>query len=135
MRKALRVLATAAATTTVFAAVMAGSGGTAFAEVGAPSFSEGASGFNVFCAQEAVYEATQGNSATPDGDFGPQTQASIVAYQKSEGLQPNGEVGPLTGSKMWQMLDWDIETNYSGNFETPWGVPISHCYQVLPTTS
>lgn len=134
MRKAIRVLASAAATTTVLAAVMVASGGTAFAEVGAPSFSEGASGFNVWCAQEAVFEATQGTSATPDGDYGPQTKVSIVAFQKSEGLQANGEVGPLTGSAMWQMINWDIQ-DYGGNFETPWGVPVSHCYQVLPTSS
>ncbi|TDT97541.1 putative peptidoglycan binding protein [Streptomyces sp. 846.5] len=132
MRRTIRLLVSAAATA---AAVIAASGGTAFAAVGAPSFTKGASGFNVYCAQMAMYEASQGTSATPDGDFGSQTLASVVAYQKSEGLQPDGEVGPLTGSKMWQMINWDIQDSYTGNFQTPWGVPISHCYQVLPTTS
>lgn len=31
-----------------------------------------------------------------DGDFGPKTKASVVAYQKSKGLQPDGIIGNVT---------------------------------------
>lgn len=31
-----------------------------------------------------------------DGDFGPETMAAVVAVQKSQGLAPDGIVGPLT---------------------------------------
>ena len=36
---------------------------------------------------------------------------------------------------MWQMIALDLQNPAAGgDFRTPWGVPISHCYQVLPTT-
>jgi len=31
-----------------------------------------------------------------DGDFGPGTEAAVIAFQKSEGLLPDGKVGPNT---------------------------------------
>ena len=136
MRKSIRAAVSAAAVATAMAVVTAASSGTAFAQVGAPSFTEGASGFNVYCAQMAMFEDSMDTSTTPDGDFGPQTLAAVIAFQKREGLQPDGEVGPLTGSAMWQMISWDIQKPAAGgNFMTPWGIPISHCYQVLPTNS
>ena len=136
MRKTVRALATAAAMAVTVAVVTSATGGTAFAAVGVPQITEGASGFSVYCAQDAMWEFTQGNSASPDGSFGPLTLASVKTYQKSVGLKPDGEVGPLTGSQMWQMLNFDIQHDiYGGDFMTQWGVPMSHCYQVLPTTS
>lgn len=40
--------------------------------------------------------------ATPDGSFGPHTQAVVVAWQKAHGLSADGVVGPLT----WASLGW-----------------------------
>lgn len=35
-----------------------------------------------------------------DGEYGPQTEAAAVVYQKSVGLKPDGNVGPLTWSAL-----------------------------------
>jgi len=134
MSKAIRMIAATVATATALAVVTAASGGTAFAAVGAPSFSRGASGFNVYCAQEAVYEQFHGTVAAPDGDFGPVTYSNVVKFQQALNLQPNGEVGPLTGTQMWLIIQRNDEY-FNGDFQTPWGVPMDHCYQVLPTSS
>ena len=33
---------------------------------------------------------------TPDGSFGPKTQAAVIIFQKTNGLVPDGSVGPNT---------------------------------------
>ena len=44
-----------------------------------------------------TYLNTKGyNSGTPDGNFGPKTQTAVVAFQKANGLVPDGSVGPNT---------------------------------------
>jgi len=35
-----------------------------------------------------------------DGDFGPHTQAAVIAFQLSKGLAPDGEVGPRTAAAL-----------------------------------
>jgi peptidoglycan hydrolase-like protein with peptidoglycan-binding domain len=134
MAKATRRITAVAVAAAAAALLTLTTTGTAFAEVGAPSFGEGAQGFNVFCAQTAMWDNSQGNSATPDGSFGPQTLASVLVYQDDFGLKADGEVGPKTGTAMWNTIAFNIKY-FGGDYGTPWGVPISHCYQVLPTTS
>lgn len=43
----------------------------------------------------------QAGGMTPDGVFGPKTEAVTEAWQRSHGLQVDGIVGPLTWSKLW----------------------------------
>jgi hypothetical protein len=39
--------------------------------------------------------------ATPDGGFGPKTEQLVIAWQKNNGLKPDGVVGPATWKKMF----------------------------------
>jgi len=41
---------------------------------------------------------------TIDGEFGPHTQAAVVAFQLSSGLTPDGEVGPQTAQALGVQL-------------------------------
>jgi lysozyme len=55
----------------------------------------GSSGAEVTTVQQAL--AGKGFLAgPPDGHFGPETAAAVLAFQKSEGLAADGTVGPLT---------------------------------------
>ncbi|MBC3841151.1 peptidoglycan-binding protein [Streptacidiphilus sp. 4-A2] len=75
--------------------------------------------------------------ATPDGSFGPQTLKVVERFQEQNQLKQDGQVGPLTGTAVWhwtQNLIGHIEAG-GGSIQTPWGVPLTNCYQVLPTTS
>ena len=40
----------------------------------------------------------------PDGEFGPHTQAAVVAFQLTHGLTPDGEVGPTTAEALGLQL-------------------------------
>ena len=53
------------------------------------------SGADVLALQQAL-KARGFNPGVPDGDFGPGTEAAVIAFQKSEGLTPDGIVGPQT---------------------------------------
>jgi peptidoglycan hydrolase-like protein with peptidoglycan-binding domain len=58
-----------------------------------------ARGADVVALQEALQ--THGfNPGPADGDFGLGTQAAVIAFQKSEGLEPDGVVGPLTRDRL-----------------------------------
>ena len=59
----------------------------------------GARGADVVALQQAL--KTHGfDPGVPDGDFGPGTEAAVIAFQKSEGLTPDGIVGPQTRDKL-----------------------------------
>lgn len=53
----------------------------------------GSSGDQVKALQIAI-------GASPDGVFGPATQAKVIAFQKEHGLTPDGVVGKQTGRKL-----------------------------------
>jgi peptidoglycan hydrolase-like protein with peptidoglycan-binding domain len=40
----------------------------------------------------------------PDGEFGPHTNAAVVAFQLFQGLVPDGEVGSQTAKKLGVLL-------------------------------
>jgi peptidoglycan L-alanyl-D-glutamate endopeptidase CwlK len=52
-------------------------------------------GADVVALQRAL-KARGFDPGVPDGDFGPGTEAAVIAFQKSEGLTPDGIVGPQT---------------------------------------
>jgi dienelactone hydrolase len=56
---------------------------------------QGSSGAAVTALQQKL-QALGFYSGAIDGDFGPQTQAAVIAYQKSQGLTADGIVGPKT---------------------------------------
>ncbi|MBD5533617.1 MAG: LysM peptidoglycan-binding domain-containing protein [Lachnospiraceae bacterium] len=64
----------------------------------------GSSGQDVITLQYLLNVAAEFNSAIPapaqDGNFGRETQQSVVAFQRAAGLEPDGMVGPLT----WRAL-------------------------------
>jgi peptidoglycan L-alanyl-D-glutamate endopeptidase CwlK len=58
-----------------------------------------AHGADVMALQKAL--AARGfDPGAPDGDFGPGTEAAVMAFQRSEGLAPDGVVGPRTLDKL-----------------------------------
>ena len=64
----------------------------------------GSSGQDVITLQYLLNVAAEFNSEVPapkqDGNFGRETQQSVMAFQRAAGLSPDGIVGPLT----WQSL-------------------------------
>lgn len=63
-----------------------------------PLIKRGATGSAVTRLQEMLNAATYRNKNTleVDGSFGPKTQAQVIHYQMDRGLDPDGEVGPIT---------------------------------------
>jgi peptidoglycan hydrolase-like protein with peptidoglycan-binding domain len=58
----------------------------------------GDSGEGVTQIQNALVAA--GYKVVVDGKFGPQTQQAVLSFQKANGLQQDGVVGPLTWAKL-----------------------------------
>lgn len=59
----------------------------------------GAEGANVRLLQTSLN--AHGGGLTVDGDFGPKTERAVIAFQKANGLKPDGIVGRLT----WAALE------------------------------
>src|SRR5690554_1469511 len=63
----------------------------------------------------------------PDGIFGPQTQQSVIFFQKSQNITPDGIVGPITWSLLydgWEMIN---NPNDEESLYTPYYLP-NHAY-------
>lgn len=58
----------------------------------------GSSGSDVSQLQKFLND--HGAHLTVDGQFGPITEAAVKAYQKSQGISPDGVVGPITWGKI-----------------------------------
>lgn len=64
-------------------------------KIGDPVITEGVISADVTEVQKILQG--QGYNVGPiDGNFGPQTKAAVIAFQKSKGLMPDGIVGPDT---------------------------------------
>jgi len=60
----------------------------------------GSSGSDVQKVQAALNDIFEEQIET-DGEFGPQTEAMVMAFQEDQGLDADGEVGPLTWTKLF----------------------------------
>jgi Putative peptidoglycan binding domain len=71
----------------------------------APSqtLSPGATGSEVKTLQQAL-KALGYDPGTPDGTYGPSTEAAVKAFQTANGLTADGVVGPATLAKLQQAL-------------------------------
>jgi len=56
-----------------------------------------------------------GGGLVVDGNYGPKTQAAVIAFQKANGLTPDGIVGPLTAQKLAQMGGGNTQTTDTGS--------------------
>src|SRR5690554_7397102 len=68
----------------------------------------------------------------PDGIFGLQTQQSVIFFQKSQNITPDGIVGPITWSRLydgWEMLN---NPNEVESLYTPYYLP-NYAYHNQPT--
>ncbi len=65
-----------------------------WARLDPPLTKQGAKGDAVKLLQHLL--GKNGHPVTVDGDFGPNTKAATVAFQKGAGLSPDGDAGPLT---------------------------------------
>ena len=103
------------------------------AAVGVPQILEGDQGFAVYCVQDAINWSIPEHLSL-DGTFGPLTLKGVKDFQYIANLpQIDGQVGPQTGTDIWAAIQDQIDT--VGNLSTPYGIPLSHCYQVVPTSS
>lgn len=104
----------------------------AHAAVGVAQVRQGDAGFAVYCVQDAIDWSIPEHLAL-DGSFGPATFKGVEDFQRVAYLHVDGQVGPQTGTDVWAAIQDQIST--VGNLATPYGIPLSHCYQVIPTYS
>jgi peptidoglycan hydrolase-like protein with peptidoglycan-binding domain len=60
----------------------------------------GSSGTPVVELQQRLNDAGANPPLAVDGKFGPGTQRAVIAFQRANGLQPDGVVGPKTRAKL-----------------------------------
>jgi Putative peptidoglycan binding domain len=61
---------------------------------------QGSQGSQVRTMQQRLLE--RGWAITADGNFGPQTHQTVVAFQREQQLVPDGIVGPATWAALWK---------------------------------
>lgn len=61
-----------------------------------------------------AYLADRGYAVQVDGYFGPGTQTAVMHFQQSNGLVPDGLVGPITWSTMYPAGGWEAP-DYDGD--------------------
>jgi peptidoglycan hydrolase-like protein with peptidoglycan-binding domain len=66
----------------------------------------------------AVIKLQQMLGLTPDGIFGPKTQAAVIAYQQQNGLKADGIVGPLTNAKLNASNNTQTQNNINTKDQT-----------------
>ena len=91
-----------------------------------PSVSRGAYGEAVRSIQ--YFLSAHGISTGVDGDFGPQTESAVVAFQSTNGLASDGVVGPQT----WPVLV--IMTQQGSNGHAVRAVQSQLSHHAIPTT-
>jgi peptidoglycan hydrolase-like protein with peptidoglycan-binding domain len=90
-----------------------------------PTLQNGSSGADVTRLQRILVELKLLDYTGIDGNFGPQTEAAVKAFQQSKGLVVDGIVGTMT----WQALPADPDTPELSNGST--GSEVSAMQQVL----
>ncbi|MGC0416838.1 peptidoglycan-binding domain-containing protein [Embleya sp. AB8] len=78
----------------------------------------------VWCVQKLINDSPAPAWIETDGEFGPDTEAAIIAFQiwardNGWGTVPDGDVGPITGNALLLSFSCDLD---------------SYCYDYLPTT-
>lgn len=69
-----------------------------------PLVKDGSQGYAVSQLQSMLNKVSYRNQKKleVDGSFGPQTKAQVIFYQMDRGLDPDGEVGPLTWGRLYE---------------------------------
>lgn len=81
-----------------------------------PTIRNGSRGPAVEELQQKLNQAGATPALAVDGIFGPLTRAAVVAFQRAQGLEPDGIVGPLT----WGRIDEMGLTSSVGRVERQW---------------
>ncbi|MFI9362999.1 peptidoglycan-binding protein [Kitasatospora sp. NPDC053057] len=129
-------IAKAATATAVAGATLVTLAGPASANPNAPTIGYGnvTSGAAVWCVQHNFnyFINNWTNHAFPniaeDSQWGPETNAAIVWFQKYKELQPDGLVGPQTGERVLILGD----PYYTGN--DTYYPQNSYCWKYIPST-
>jgi peptidoglycan hydrolase-like protein with peptidoglycan-binding domain len=87
-----------------------------------PTLKNGSSGMVVARLQNVLANGAPGQWLTGpgpvDGDFGPQTKASVVAFQKWGGVKSDGVVGDATWSVSLHAVSATLESAVGLDFAT-----------------
>ncbi len=79
----------------------------------------GTSGKEVQALQSLLGRSGTGPALTPDGRFGRKTHAALVAFQRQNGLKPDGVIGPGTAKALgWNYRPTDTKP-YIIRYDTP----------------
>jgi peptidoglycan hydrolase-like protein with peptidoglycan-binding domain len=83
-----------------------------------PTLREGSSGQAVRELQEALKEIGH-DPGSVDGQFGPQVEAAVRAFQQERGIPADGVVGPITWRNIDEFAEFDEPTLQAGSTGLP----------------